>query len=144
MKMILETLESIPIKSFFALHDNTKKKLMKFGLYSQLLLIRNVEIIKPMSYVDFIYQLSKCSLIVCDGGSMQEESLIFNKPCVIMRCVTERQEGLETNFQFLSNFELEETKAKILEYTNPKFKIKKATNPYGKNVSKKIVDLLIK
>jgi UDP-N-acetylglucosamine 2-epimerase (non-hydrolysing) len=141
MENIVEILESIPIESYFALHDNTKKKLIKFDLYERLMKSK-VEIISSMDYLNFIYQMSECSLVVCDGGSMQEESLIFNKPCIILRKATERQEGLETNFQFLSHFNVNETKQKIFEYLNPSFKINKVKNPYGKNVSKLIVDIL--
>jgi len=76
---------------------------------------------------------------------MQEESLIFKKPCIILRMATERQEGLETNFQFLSKLNVEETNKKIEEYLSPKFKIKPFKNPYGEEgVSKKIVDELLK
>jgi UDP-N-acetylglucosamine 2-epimerase len=141
MEAIVEILESIPIKSFFALHDNTKRKLIKFNLYNRLKKNKKIKIIKPMSYIDFIYQLSKCDLILCDGGSMQEESLLFNKPCIVLRKETERQEGLKTNFQFLSRFNVGKTKQKILEYLNPNFKVKKVKNPYGKNVSKKSVQI---
>jgi UDP-N-acetylglucosamine 2-epimerase (non-hydrolysing) len=144
MEAIVEILESIPIKSFFALHDNTKRKLIKFNLYNRLKKNKKIKIIKPMSYIDFIYQLSKCDLILCDGGSMQEESLLFNKPCIVLRKETERQEGLKTNFQFLSRFNVGKTKQKILEYLNPNFKVKKVKNPYGKNVSKKIVQILMR
>ena len=71
---------------------------------------------------------------------MQEESLIFQKPCIILRNATERLEGLDFNFQYLSKLDVEKTKSKIQEYLNPKFKIK---NPYGEvGVSEKIVDLL--
>jgi len=60
-----------------------------------------------------------------------------------LRMATERQEGLKTNFQFLSKLEVNKTKEKINEYLNPKFKIKDFKNPYGKpGVSKKIVGVL--
>jgi len=96
-----------------------------------------------MDYPSFIYQMEKCSLIVCDGGSMQEESLIFKKPCVVLRYATERQEGLTTNFQYLSKLNVEKTKAKIREYLSSDFKIEDFKNPYGeKGVSKKIVGVL--
>ena len=76
---------------------------------------------------------------------MQEESLIFGKPCVILRKSTERPEGLETNFQFLTKFDVEKSKAKIKEFSSKDFKIKKYSNPYGeKGLSKKIVDVLLK
>jgi len=142
LKMIIKAIEHIPIKTYFALHDNTKKKLKEFKLYNRLKKCKNVNLIAPLPYVDFIYQISQCSLLLCDGGSMQEESLLFNKPCIIMRKATERQEGLETNFQFLSEFNLKKTKEKIDEYLSPRFKLKEVKNPYGINVSKKIVDIL--
>ena len=98
---------------------------------------------ETLDYVDFTYQLKNCSIIICDGGSLQEESLIFNKPCVILRKVTERQEGLGANFQFLSKLNVKETKEKINEFLNNKFKIKNFEYPYGKiGVSKKIVKIL--
>ena len=74
---------------------------------------------------------------------MQEESLIFGKPCVILRKSTERPEGLETNFQFLTKLDVEKSKAKIEEYLSKGFKIKSYKNPYGeKGLSRKIVGVL--
>ncbi len=143
MKKIVEILSSLEIPSFFAMHDNTAYKLKQFNLYKKLLQNKNIKMMPAMDYPSFIYQMSKCSLIICDGGSMQEESLIFSKPCIILRNSTERQEGLETNFQYLSKLDVEKTKEKIKEYLSPKFKIKKFKNPYGeKGVSKKIVGVL--
>jgi UDP-N-acetylglucosamine 2-epimerase (non-hydrolysing) len=143
MAKIVEILTSIDIPAYFAMHDNTRKKLEEFNLLNKLEDAPNIHIIKPLDYPDFIYQLSKCSLIVCDGGSMQEESLIFKKPCIVLRHATERQEGLETNFQYLSKLDIQKTKEKIREYLSKDFKIKDFTNPYGeKGVSKKIVDIL--
>jgi UDP-N-acetylglucosamine 2-epimerase (non-hydrolysing) len=145
MEKIIEILSSIEIDSYFPIHDNTLHKLEEFGLLKKLRSNKKIHLIKPMSYISFIYQMSKCSLIVCDGGSMQEESLIFEKPCIILRMKTERPEGLETNFQYLSKLNVEETKEKIKEYLFKDFKINKFENPYGKKgVSKKIVDELLK
>lgn len=140
---IVDILLSLSIPSYFTLHDNTKQKLIKFGLYEKLRQNKNIKIIKPLDYISFIYQLSKCSLIVCDGGSMQEESLIFKKPCIILRKYTERQEGLDTNFQFLSKLKVDETINKIKEYLKSNFRIIPFKNPYGKpGVSRNITGLL--
>jgi UDP-N-acetylglucosamine 2-epimerase (non-hydrolysing) len=145
MNFIADILLSVKIPTYFAAHDNTLEKMKSFGLMEKLKKNKNLKIIKPMDYVSFIYQISKCSLIVCDGGSMQEESLIFGKPCVILRYSTERPEGLETNFQYLSKLDVEATKKKIEEYLDKNFKINKYKNPYGeKGLSKNIVDFLVK
>ena len=143
LEKILKIFEALSIPSYFAMHDNTKAKLVKHGLWNKLKSLKNIKIIKPLDYINFIYQMSKCSLIVCDGGSMQEESLIFKKPCIVLRKATERQEGLDTNFQFLSELKIKDTQEKIKEYLDKGFKIKKFKNPYGKKgVSKKIVEIL--
>ncbi len=143
MEKIVEILSSIDIDSFFTMHDNTKKQLMKFGLLKELKQNKKIKIIDVLDYHSFISQLNKCSIIICDGGSMQEESLIFKKPCIILRDATERQEGLETNFQFLSHLNIEKTKEKIKEFSSPEFRVKEFKNPYGKlGVSKKIVEIL--
>jgi len=143
LEKIVEILSVLPIPSYFAMHDNTEVKLKEFGLYKKLMKNKNIKIMPAMDYPEFIAQMEKCSLIVCDGGSMQEESLIFGKPCIVLRYATERQEGLKTNFQFLSKLNVKKTKEKIKEYLSPDFKIKKYSNPYGeKGVSKKVVEVL--
>ncbi len=143
LSRIIEILESLEIPSYFAMHDNTKNQIVKFGFYDRLKRNKNIHIIKPLDYFAFIHQMKKCSLLICDGGSIQEESLIFMKPCIILRDYTERPEGLESNFQFLSRLNVEMTKKKIREYLAADFKPVEIKNPYGeKGLSKKIVGVL--
>ena len=144
MENVIEILSTIEMPTYFAVHDNTLNGIEKFGLLDKLKSIKNLHLIQLMDYVSFIYQISKCSLIVCDGGSMQEESLIFGKPCVLLRKSTERPEGLKTNFQFLGELDVKKSAEKIREFSSTKFKIKKFKNPYGeKGLTKKIVDVLV-
>ena len=130
LKRLVKILLTLEIPTYFTMHDNTKKQLIESGLYEKLEKNKNIKIIETLDYPSFIYQIKNCSLILCDGGSMQEESLIFEKPCIILRKATERQEGLQTNFQFLSDLNVEKTKEKIKEYLSPDFKIRKFKNPY--------------
>jgi len=143
LNKIVEILSSINLPIFFSLHDNTKKKLIEFDLYDKIIKKPNIHIINSLSYISFIYQMSKCSLILCDGGSMQEESLIFQKPCIILRMNTERQEGLKSNFQYLSKLNVEKTKEKIKEYSSSNFNVTNFKNPYGQvGISKRIMEVL--
>lgn len=143
MEKIIDSLMSLEVPSFFTLHDNTRSKLEEYGLLTKLLSNSSIKIIAPLDYVSYVYQLANCSLIICDGGSLQEESLIFKKPCIVMRRATERQEGLKSNFQFLTKLDPEKTKRKIQEYLSPKFRIQEFKNPYGnEEVSKKIIEYL--
>ncbi|MFA5485300.1 MAG: UDP-N-acetylglucosamine 2-epimerase [Candidatus Pacearchaeota archaeon] len=143
LNKIVDILLSVKIPTYFAIHDNSRKKFEEFNLIKKLEQNKNIHLIQPMDYISFIYQMSQCKLIICDGGSMQEESLIFGKPCVILRMETERQEGLKTNFQFLTKLNVKKSKEKIYEYLSKGFEIKEYKNPYGeKGVCKKIVGVL--
>ncbi len=141
LESIISILEYVPIPFMLSLHDNTKKQLESHGLLGRLKAIKNIRIMENKNYDDFIYLMSKAKLILTDGGSMQEESLIFKKPCILLRKATERQEGLDTPINYLSGLDVEETKKKIDEYL--KMKIPKFSNPYGKTgVSAGIVKVL--
>lgn len=141
LERIISILENLSIPFMFSLHDNTKKQFQHYGLLDRLKSIKKIKIIENKNYADFIYLISKATLILTDGGSMQEESLIFKKPCILLRKKTERQEGLRTQINYLSELDLEKTKKKIDEYLE--MKIPKFENPYGKTgVSKKIIKCL--
>lgn len=56
----------------------------------------NIHLIKPVSYLPFVYLMSKCELLLTDSGGIQEEGPSLNKPVLVMREVTERPEGVET------------------------------------------------
>lgn len=143
LSAIVKILSSLTIPSYFALHENTKKQLIKFKLYKKLKQNKNLKIIPTQEYSKFVYQIKKCSLIICDGGSIQEESLIFHTPCILLRKATERQEGLESNFQSLVGVNVEKAKKEIKKYLSKDFKVRKFKNPYGeRGVSKKIVEVL--
>lgn len=143
MKGIVEILSSLKIKSFWTLHENTKKQLEKFDLLKEIKKNKNINVIPPEDYVSFTMQIKNSSLIICDGGSMQEESLVFHIPCILLRNKTERQEGLESNFQSLVGTDVSLAKKEIEKYTSENFKIKRFNNPYGPvGVSKMILKIL--
>lgn len=143
MKNIAEILSSLKIKSFFALHQNTQRQFEKFGLLKKIKQNKKIIILPSQDYVSFTMQMKNASLIICDGGSMQEESLVFGVPCVLLRNTTERQEGLDSNFQSLVGTEVDLAKKEIEKYLSPNFKIKHFKNPYGeRGVSKRVVEIL--
>ncbi len=141
MEKIVEIICSVDIPVYWPLHGNCEKRLVEYGLMGKISKNKNIKILPPKDYITFVNYLAKCSLILCDGGSLQEESLIFKKPCVILRMTTERPEGLKSNFQFLSKLDVKKTKDKIKEFLSSRFKVKDFKNPYGeKGVSKKIIE----
>jgi len=57
--------------------------------------VDNVYHLEPMDYVTFLYALKGCYMILSDSGGVQEEAATLGKPCLVMRDMTERPEGVE-------------------------------------------------
>lgn len=145
LEKIVEIIKSIKIKAIWPLHDNTKKYLIDYGLMEDLKKMKNLQITPLENYFKFIFLLANCKYLITDGGSIQEESLVFKKPCIILRNETERQEGLSTGINFLTKLNVKETKKIIRNIENNSIKVKRFKNPYGKKgLSKKIVEVLIR
>jgi UDP-N-acetylglucosamine 2-epimerase (non-hydrolysing) len=74
----------------FPVHPRTENNLKKISLaYS------NLFIIKPLSYLEFNYLVSKAKAVVTDSGGISEETTIMNIPCMTLRNNTERPETID-------------------------------------------------
>jgi UDP-N-acetylglucosamine 2-epimerase len=143
MRKIVEILKEIKIKAIWPLHDNTAYYLKRYGLLQEIEKIKNLKITPLEDYSKFIFLLANCEYLITDGGSIQEESLVFKKPCILLRNLTERQEGLSTGINFLTKLDIGYARKIIKDIEERKIKVKKFENPYGeKGVDKKIVSLL--
>lgn len=57
--------------------------------------IDNLRLLDPLEYSDFIWMMSKASLILTDSGGVQEEAPTLGIPVMVAREVTERSEGVD-------------------------------------------------
>ncbi|MCK4979553.1 MAG: UDP-N-acetylglucosamine 2-epimerase, partial [Candidatus Delongbacteria bacterium] len=88
-----EISHEIPI--ILPLHPRTKKIISNSQLKinnSQLIMI------EPVGYLEMIYLLKTCSLVMTDSGGLQKEAFFFEKPCVTLRDETEWVELIENGF----------------------------------------------
>lgn len=81
----------------FVQHQATISQLKRFRLLEKIKMIRNARFYKLLSHQHFITLLAKCRFAASDGGSIQEEAFYLGKPCLILRCYTERDEGIGEN-----------------------------------------------
>ncbi len=94
----------------------------------------NVTITDPLSYTDFVAELTRCDLIVSDSGGLQEEGPGLGKPVLVLRTSTERPEAIETGTVRLIGTEEAEVVTAVNEVLDdPAVYERMATsvNPYG-------------
>ena len=56
---------------------------------------KNIQLIEPVGYEDFIWLMNRCTLLLSDSGGVQEEAPSLGKPVLVTRETTERPEGVE-------------------------------------------------
>ena len=95
---------------------------------------RNVFLIEPLQYLEFVYLMEKSTIVLTDSGGIQEEAPGLGKPVLVMRNTTERPEALESGTVHLvgTNHELIVNEVSmLLDDADAYEKMSKAVNPYG-------------
>lgn len=99
----------------FVMHKPTKNYLDRFNIFRKL--GPRVHCQNMLDYDQFIPLLMQSSLVLTDGGSIQEECAALSKPCLILRNVTERADGLGNNAR-LWGFDQDMTEKLLSELSN--------------------------
>lgn len=94
VRLVLAIAADRPVR--FVLHGPTREALEKSGLRPKLE-AGNVELIDLMNHTDFVEILRDASLVVTDGGSIQEECALLGVPTLLWRDRSERPDGIGQN-----------------------------------------------
>ena len=119
------------VKILFSVHLNPNIKEPVEKLLNQ---EKNIYLVEPLDYLNFIKLLDLSYLILTDSGGIQEEAPSLGKPVIIMREKTERQEGVDSGTVFLQGSSKDMIVSKTLELLNDKNlyqKVSNTSNPYG-------------
>jgi UDP-N-acetylglucosamine 2-epimerase (non-hydrolysing) len=102
----------------FPAHPRTRKMIAESGLSSKLESSRDLRLVDPMGYLEFLALTSQAKLILTDSGGLQEESTALNVPCLTLRENTERPVTVSVGTNLVVGTDPERIKqeaAKILE-----------------------------
>ena len=109
--------------------------------------IKNVYLIEPLEYEQFLYLMNNSYIILTDSGGIQEEAPSLGKPVLVMRNTTERPEAVEAGTVKLVgtdyNMIISEVE-KLLNSESEYIKMSRAHNPYGDGKSSKRILEIIK
>ena len=98
LKNIFEALNVIAKEKqvVLPLHPRTKKIIEKLDIN-----VKNLTIIEPVGYLEMVWLIDNCSLVMSDSGGLQKEAYFFCKPCITLRDETEWVELVKNLFNVL-------------------------------------------
>jgi UDP-N-acetylglucosamine 2-epimerase (non-hydrolysing) len=87
LKRILQSLLEVSqdLSVIFPAHPRTRKRIADFGLQAD-----QLQIVAPLSYLEFLGMQSRATLVITDSGGIQEEITYLGVPCLTLRENTER------------------------------------------------------
>jgi len=87
LKSILQSLLEVSqdVSVIFPAHPRTRKRIADFGLHAD-----QLQIVDPLSYMEFLGMQSRATVVITDSGGIQEETTYLGVPCLTLRENTER------------------------------------------------------
>lgn len=99
MDILRRSAAALPV--VFPMHPRTRNNLTRFGLLEEVLSIKNLHILEPQGYLQFLQLMDNARLIVTDSGGIQEETTFLQVPCLTFRDTTERPITVELGTNIL-------------------------------------------
>jgi UDP-N-acetylglucosamine 2-epimerase (non-hydrolysing) len=143
LKQILSALSDSGLYCICPMHPRTVKRIHEFGLED--LISKNIKVIEPVGYFDFLTLLKICKFVISDSGGVQEEvtSPYINKHALILRSYTERPESVLSGHTVMCEVNYYKIRLSIKKIESGELPEKKVGSPYGNgNSAEKIVEIL--
>ena len=138
LRNIFEALEDIAKEKqvILPLHPRTKKIIENLKLN-----VENLTIIDPVGYLEMVWLIDHCDMVMTDSGGLQKEAFFFRKPCITLRNETEWIELIEGNFNILVEAD---SSLIVSKYKNHSFNKDFNIDLYGQGkASQEIIEQLI-
>ncbi|MDY2891291.1 MAG: UDP-N-acetylglucosamine 2-epimerase (non-hydrolyzing) [Succinivibrio sp.] len=103
---------------------------------------KNVILLNPLSVLDMHNLISRIYFVMTDSGGLQEEAPYFNKPVLVLRNKTEREEAVKSGTVKTCGTDSEEIVLQVEKLFNDRVyyqKIANANNPYGNGHASEII-----
>ena len=96
MKSVFRAIQRISavnddVQVIFPIHKNPKVRKIALNEIGE---NRDIHLIEPLEYAQFIQAMNKSYLVITDSGGIQEEAPGLGKPVLVTRDTTERPEGV--------------------------------------------------
>lgn len=134
LKRLFRKLEYTDGQFVFPAHPRTRQVIE----YNNLLVPKNIKIIKPLGYLDFIMLEANAKKIITDSGGIQKEAYILGKSCLTLRPETEWVETIKDGCNILISIDEEDFSQKIINFNSSLSQ----TNVFGQSVAEKMSNIV--
>ena len=133
LNAIIDSLNKIHAKTpvVWLIHPRTKKIISKENIKV------DFQILDPIGYLEMIYMLQNCKMVMTDSGGLQKEAFFFKKNCITLRDETEWVELVENGFNMVVGADpekIEDAYFTMIEKDN-NFDV----NLYGNGLASKVI-----
>ena len=134
--------EELPI--LFPIHPRTRKNLNALGLQDRMDSLRNIHLMDPIGYLDFLKLNSCAKVVLTDSGGIQEETTVLKVPCITLRDNTERPVTAEIGSNQVVGTDPEKILAAYRKVTSGKWREPQIPPLWDGKAAQRIVRILLK
>ena len=124
LDQIIRALSCLDKKVILAAHPRLQKNLKKYRIKTG----KNIELTKPVGYLEFLTLEKNAVKIITDSGGVQKEAYYVKTPCITLRPETEWVETIRTGANLLVP---ERKKTDIIEAVSQNTEPDYSAKPYG-------------
>ncbi|MFH2138088.1 MAG: UDP-N-acetylglucosamine 2-epimerase (non-hydrolyzing) [Candidatus Omnitrophota bacterium] len=128
----------------YPLHPRTKKMIEKHKFLAKFKALKNLRMIEPLGYINFVKLVKNSCFVLTDSGGIQEETSVLNIPCLTMRENTERPLTITEGTNYLVGRDKKEIMAKINIVLTGKAKKKRTLTLWDGKTAQRIMGALKK
>jgi UDP-N-acetylglucosamine 2-epimerase (non-hydrolysing) len=119
---LLETIERIVdlMPLVFPMHPRTRNRFDEFGLADRLEAVKDLIVLEPLGYLQFLRLMEESGVVVTDSGGIQEETTFLQVPCLTLRDSTERPITITQGTNQLMELHPDDVEQRVREILNGK------------------------
>ena len=115
LSKIFKGIEASGRNVILPVHPRTRKALAERGQT----IPANIKVVDPVGYLEMIWLIDNCDMVLTDSGGLQKEAYFFEKLCITMRDETEWVETVEAGWNQLVGADFEKIKALLEKFDPP-------------------------
>ncbi len=143
---ILDALEIIQkdLPILFPIHPRTRRNLAALGLQDRMDSLRNIHLMDPIGYLDFLKLNSCARVVLTDSGGIQEETTVLKVPCITLRENTERPITAKIGSNQIVGTDPQKILAAYRNATSGNWREPQIPPLWDGKAAKRIVDIIVK